>query len=126
MEITGKIILALPEQSGVSKAGNSWKKKEYVLETQETYPKKVHFDLFGDKADKYPLSVGQTVRLKFDIESREYNGRWYTEVRAWRMSRVAAQPAAAVPSADDFPPLDSLSPEEGTSSSASEVDDLPF
>ena len=80
MEIIGKIIVALPEQSGVSKAGNSWKKKEYVLETQETYPKKVHFDLFGDKADKYPLSVGQTVKLSFDIESREYNGRWFTSI----------------------------------------------
>lgn len=101
MEITGKIILALPEQSGVSKAGNSWKKKEYVLETQETYPKKVHFDLFGDKADKYPLSVGQTVRLKFDIESREYNGRWFTSIRGWEAEPVDA---AAAPAAAPFEP----------------------
>ena len=101
MEITGKIILALPEQSGVSKAGNSWKKKEYVLETQETYPKKVHFDLFGDKADKYPLSVGQTVRLKFDIESREYNGRWFTSIRGWEAEPVNA---AAAPAAAPFEP----------------------
>ena len=43
MEVKGKIIVALPEQAGVSKAGNNWKKKEYVLETQETYPKKIHF-----------------------------------------------------------------------------------
>ena len=90
MEITGKIIVALPEQSGVSKAGNSWKKKEYVLETQETYPKKVHFDLFGDKADKYPLTVGQTIRLSFDIESREYNGRWFTSIRGWQAEPVDA------------------------------------
>lgn len=101
MEITGKIILALPEQSGVSKAGNSWKKKEYVLETQETYPKKVHFDLFGDKADKYPLSVGQTVRLKFDIESREYNGRWFTSIRGWEAEPIDA---AAAPAAAPFEP----------------------
>lgn len=101
MEITGKIILALPEQSGVSKAGNSWNKKEYVLETQETYPKKVHFDLFGDKADKYPLSVGQTVRLKFDIESREYNGRWFTSIRGWEAKPVDA---AAAPAAAPFEP----------------------
>lgn len=89
MEIIGKIIVALPEQTGVSKAGNAWKKKEYVLETQETYPKKVHFDLFGDKADKYPLSVGQTIRLSFDIESREYNGRWFTSIRGWQAEPVA-------------------------------------
>ena len=84
MEITGKIILALPEQSGVSKAGNSWKKKEYVLETLDTYPRKVHFDFFGERADQFPLSVGQTVKLSFDIESREYNGRWFTSIRGWK------------------------------------------
>ena len=49
MEITGKIIIALPEMSGTSKAGNAWKKREYVLETQETYPKKVFFNFFGDQ-----------------------------------------------------------------------------
>ena len=125
MEITGKIILALPEQSGVSKAGNSWKKKEYVLETQETYPKKVHFDLFGDKADKYPLSVGQTVRLKFDIESREYNGRWFTSIRGWEAEPVdaAAAPAAAPlePAATPgaVPPPPAMQPSDPN-------EDLPF
>ncbi len=82
MEIKGKIILALPEISGTSKAsGNPWKKREYVLETQETYPKKVHFDFFGEKADQFPLSVGDDITLSFDIESREYQGRWYTSIR---------------------------------------------
>lgn len=76
MEIEGKIIVALPEITGVAKAtGNPWKKREYVLETQETYPKKVHFDFFGERADQYPLAVGDVVRLSFDIESREYMGR---------------------------------------------------
>ena len=75
MEVVGKIILKLPLQSGVSQAGNNWKKQEYVLETEDSYPKKVHFDFFGDKADQFPLNVGDRVRLSFDIESREYNGR---------------------------------------------------
>ena len=70
MEIKGKIIVALPEQTGVSRSGNNWKKREYVLETQETYPRKVHFDFFGDRADQYPLSVGDDITLSFDIESR--------------------------------------------------------
>ena len=82
MEIKGKIIVALPEMSGVSKSGNNWKKREYVLETQETYPRKVHFDFFGDRADQYPLSIGDDITLSFDIESREYNGRWFTSIRA--------------------------------------------
>ena len=58
MEIKGKIIVALPEVSGTSRAGNEWKKREYVLETQEQYPRKVFFNFFGDKVDQYPLAVG--------------------------------------------------------------------
>ena len=90
MEIKGKIIVALPEQTGVSRSGNNWKKREYVLETQETYPRKVHFDFFGDRADQYPLSVGDDITLSFDIESREYNGRWYTSIRGWKAEKAAA------------------------------------
>lgn len=92
MEIVGKIILALPEVSGTSKAGNPWKKRDYVLETQESYPKKIAFDFFGERADQYPLSVGDLVRLNFDIESREFNGRWYTSIRGWKAEKV--DPAA--------------------------------
>jgi hypothetical protein len=98
MEITGKIILALPEQSGTSKAGNEWKKREYVLETQETYPKKMLFDLFGQRADQYPLNVGDVVTVSFDINSREYNGRWFTSISAWKVepaNQASAQPVAA-------------------------------
>ena len=54
MEITGKIIVAMPEVGGTSAKGNAWKKREYVLETQETYPKKVHFDFFGETCGPVP------------------------------------------------------------------------
>jgi len=84
MEVTGRIIVALPEVSGTSSRGNAWKKREYVLETFETYPKKIFFDFFGDRADQYPLNVGDSVKLSFDIESREYNGRWFTSIRGWK------------------------------------------
>ena len=82
MEMTGKIIVALPETGGTSAKGNVWKKREYVLETQETYPKKVAFNFFGDRVDQFPLQVGQVVKISFDIDSREYNGRWYVDCRA--------------------------------------------
>lgn len=125
MEITGRIILALPEISGTSKAGNAWHKREYVLETQEQYPKKVHFDFFGERADQYPLNVGDTVKLSFDIESREYNGRWFTSIRGWKAEPAAAATAAAPaanPAVDPYagapavPPIGAQSPN----------DDLPF
>lgn len=94
MEIKGKIIQALPEVSGVSRSGNPWKKKEYILETIDgAFPRKVHFTCFGDNADKIVLAVGQTATVSFDIESREFNGRWYTDIRAWKAE--VEQPEAA-------------------------------
>ena len=103
MEIKGTIIAALPETSGISKAGNQWKKKEYVLEnTDGQFPRKVAFTCFGDNADKINLQVGQVATVYFDIESREYNGRWYTDLRAWRadveVPGTQSAPAAAPPS----------------------------
>ena len=95
MEIRGKIIVKLPLQSGTSKAGNPWSKQEYVLETMEAYPKRVHFDFFGDRANQYPLEVGDLIDLSFDIESREYNGRWYTSIRGWKADKVDPNAIAA-------------------------------
>ena len=121
MELKGKIILDLGAVSGTSKAGNNWKKHEYVLETQETYPKKVFFDFFGDNADRYQLNVGDDVTLSFDIESREYNGRWYTSIRGWKAETAGQQPmsASAMPQGADFPPAP-IAPDGGSDS------DLPF
>lgn len=119
MEIKGKIILALPEMSGTSKSGNAWKKREYVLETQETYPKKVHFDFFGERADQYPLNVGDDITLSFDIESREYNGRWYTSIRGWKAEKAATAAPAAGAGFPAPPPVVDLP-------AADPTDDLPF
>lgn len=101
MEVQGKIIQKLPLQSGTSKAGNAWSKQVYILETMEAYPKKVAFDFFGDRINQYDAfcEVGNTITLSFDIESREFNGRWYTDIRGWKAEpyNPAAQPAAATP-----------------------------
>ena len=96
MEIVGKIIQVLPEQSGTSKAGKPWKSQSYVLETQEQYPRKVCFELFGeDRIKSNPCKIDDVVTVSFDIESREFNGRWYTSIRAWRVQQGAAPAAAA-------------------------------
>ena len=83
MEIEGKIIRDLPLQEGVSRAGNPWKKKEWVLETFGQYPRQVCFHFFGDRVDSNPLRIGESYAISYDIESREYNGRWYTDIRAF-------------------------------------------
>ena len=123
MEIKGKVIVALPEQTGVSKTGNNWKKREYVLETQETYPKKVHFDFFGERADQYPLSVGDDITLSFDIESREYNGRWYTSIRGWKAEKSAPASAMGQPAVN--PAMPPVTPFDNLPSGGGD-EDLPF
>jgi len=128
MEVSGKIIAKLPLQEGVAKSsGRNWKKQEYVLETHDSFPRKVKFDFFGDRVDQYPLEIGDEVTISFDIESREFNGRWYTDIRGWKADKEAASapgmaPAAAVPpvqSADPFAP-------QGFATADNAQDDLPF
>lgn len=126
MEVVGKIIQVLPPQSGVSQAGNHWKKQEYVLETEDAYPKKIFFDFFGDRADQFPLAINDRVRLSFDIESREYNNRWYTSIRGWKAEKVSDQPMAAQQGAPMAAPNAVPAPPVPDFTQSSESDDLPF
>ena len=90
----------LPAQEGVGRNGNPWKVQPYVLETLDQYPRKVHFEVFGeDRIKQNPCDIDQLVTVSFDIESREFNGRWYTSIRAWRIQQGDTTQAAAVPSA---------------------------
>ena len=101
MEVVGKIIQVLPAQEGVGRNGNPWKVQPYVLETLDQYPRKVHFEVFGeDRIKQNPCELDQLVTVSFDIESREFNGRWYTSIRAWKiqqgdMTQAGVAPAAA-------------------------------
>ena len=100
MEVVGKIIQVLPAQEGIGKNGNPWKVQPYVLETLDQYPRKVHFEVFGeDRIKQNPYDIDQLVTVSFDIESREFNGRWYTSIRAWRIQQGDTTQAAAVPAA---------------------------
>ena len=100
MEVVGKIIQVLPAQEGVGRNGNPWKVQPYVLETLDQYPRKVHFEVFGeDRIKMNPCDIDQLVTVSFDIESREFNGRWYTSIRAWKIQQGDMTQAAAVPGA---------------------------
>lgn len=81
--IEGRIIQVLPEESGVSQAGNSWRRVTAVLETADQYPRKVAFQMLNDRI--IPLQVNQSVRASINIDSREYNGKWYTNIQAYRV-----------------------------------------
>lgn len=124
MNIRGKVVQILPLQQGTSKAGNPWQKQEFVLEQGGQYPRKVCISLFGDNVAKIP-QVGQDVMVSVDIDSREFNGRWYTEIKAWNIvqagaQQAAPQQAATAPAAAPAQPQPAPAPQAGV------ADDLPF
>lgn len=128
MELEGTVIQDLPLQEGVSKAGNAWKKKEWIIETLGQYPRKVKVHFFGDRADTNRLEIGKTYVIGIDIESREFNGRWYTDVSGYS-SRLASAPGE---SSTPEPPSWTASAPGGQPAApasfqgADSTDDLPF
>ena len=94
-DITGKIIAVLPTKSGTSARGTQWSSQTAVIETHEQYPKRVAFDVLGDKITEFNLQVGEEVTVSFDINAREYNGKWWNSVNAWQVVRQGGQQAPA-------------------------------
>lgn len=94
-DITGKIIAVLPTRSGTSARGTQWSSQTAVIETHEQYPKRVAFDVLGDKIIEFNLQVGEEVTVSFDINAREFNGKWYNSVNAWQVVRQVGQQAPA-------------------------------
>ena len=101
MEFTGKIIAILQPKGGVSKAtGNEWKAQEFVIESHDQYPRKMCFEVFGaDKIDQFNIQMGEELTVSFDIDSNQWQDRWFNRIRAWKVERVSvgAQWLQAVP-----------------------------
>lgn len=119
MEVSGTVIALLPEVTGQGKNG-MWRKQEFILEIPSQYPKKVCISLWGDKIDQSNLQVNDSVTASIDVESREYNSRWYTEVRAWKIEKAGANGGGAPYNAGGsaVPPVTTFTEDES--------DDLPF
>lgn len=113
MQLTAKLVQLLPVQTGTGKNGQ-WKKQDIIVETDGQYPKKVCISIWGDKIDESQLKMGNRLKIDFDVESREYNGRWYTDVKAWKIEAAAFadEPGTGAPAGND-----PIGPEE---------DGLPF
>ena len=127
LNISGIVLNILPLQTGTSKAGNQWKKQDFILETGGQYPRKVCVCLFGDNVDKFPLQVGQSVTASVDIESREFNARWYTDVRAWNVVYNGQQQGAPAPAPTaTAPTAQPAAPATPTAQPPAAADDLPF
>ena len=125
MDIKGRVIQLLALQTGEGKNG-TWKKQDFVIETDGQYPKKVCISAWGDKINESALQVGNEINVSFDVESREYNGRWYTDLKAWKIDTLGAtsseQPTSTPTTSSRSTATTSLPP----SLQASEDDNLPF
>ena len=84
MEINGKVIKVLPKQTGEGKNG-TWTKRLFIIETDGQYPKKVQISAFGDKLNVGIIKEGNDLNVHFDLESREFNDKWFTDVRAFKL-----------------------------------------
>jgi hypothetical protein len=115
MDISGKLIQLLQAQTGQGKNG-TWKKQEFILETTDAYPKKVCIAVWGDKIDLAKFKIGDPIDVSFDVESREYNSKWYTDVKAWKVNAARQKDEDSTP-----PPPSSVSYDE-----IPQGDDLPF
>lgn len=125
LKISGVIIATFPEISGTSKSGNNWRKREFVLEaTEGKFPPKIAFQVMNDKIDNLGLALGQTVELDISIESREYNGRWFTSVMAWGATIKSAPETAQPTTASSYAP--SATPAQAVPTTQGVIDDLPF
>ncbi|MBQ4036370.1 MAG: DUF3127 domain-containing protein [Paludibacteraceae bacterium] len=136
LEATGRVIAVLPIRTGTSAAGTEWASQDYVIEYSEPsaqYPRRLNFNIFGsDKIQQSSqlLQVGNTVKVSFDIDAREYQGRWFTSIRAWKVEAAgAAVPnAAAAAAAQPMQPGSAPQPIQ-TAAPAQQTDDssdLPF
>lgn len=125
MEITAKVVTVLPVESGTSKSGKAWQKQNFVVQTDGQYAKKICFQLFGDKVGECP-AVGNEVKVSFDIESREYNGRWYTQLNAWKIEKIGASHPSQAPAQQGWEAAYPQPQQAQPTPSPTQGDDLPF
>lgn len=97
MNFTGKVIAILEPKSGTSKStGNAWMNQEFVVESNEMYPKKMCFSVFGeDKIKQFNIQMGAELDVHFDIDANEWQGRWFNSIRAWKVDHLGGAPTTA-------------------------------
>ena len=131
MDISGRLIKVLPEVRGESQRG-PWVKGGFVIETDDTYPRQVAFTMFGEDrlAQLAQVSMNSPVLVTFSPESREYNERWYTDLRCIRIGPFSGAATPAAPAANTAAPAPAAAPAENSTPFASQPpesdDDLPF
>jgi len=126
LEVTGKLVTTLPTQSGEGKNG-TWTKGSFVIETADKFPKKVCLTVWGDLVSNLnSIQSGDELKVSFDVESREYNGRWYTDLKAWKIEKAGSGNSFANPPSNTFNSNEASPDNSGGTSGPALDDDLPF
>ncbi len=122
LEVSGRLIKLLPKQTGEGKNG-PWSKQDFVIETSEQFPKKICFSAWGERATQIEtIPEGTDLKVSFDVQSREYNDRWYTDLKPWKIDVLSAGSGSpATPQAQDTMATDPFASGPGQNE-----DDLPF
>jgi len=103
LTIIGRVTEILEEQSGTGRNG-PWRKQDFILETEGEYPNKVCITQWGENIEKFAVKEGEKLTAHIDLRSREYQGRWYTDVKAWRVEREAEAGGLGAPGDASLPP----------------------
>jgi len=117
MELSGKVFEVLPEQQGEGRGG-TWRRQDFILEIPGQFSKKVCIGIWGDRIDQANLKAGEQVTAHIDIESREFNGKWFTSIKAWKIEKSKGE---ALKIGSELPP-----PGEPPPMPFSDDDEIPF
>lgn len=127
MEFEGTVFKIMAATTGTSARGE-WQRQDVVFEMQEgTFARKICVTFFNKPEDVARLKEGATYTVSVNVESREYNGRWYTDIRAWRLQPKQNDAPSATPGAAPTPDMPPIAAEPSYAAApATEADDLPF
>jgi len=126
LEVEGKLTHLLERRSGVSANGTNWTSQDFVIEIPGQYPQSAVFNVYGDRVQLDQFQIGENIKVSFDIRGREYQGKWYNTLNAWKIERVGVNaPAAATQAAGQTAAAPQpTGPAEQPASQ--KEDDLPF
>jgi hypothetical protein len=124
LELIGRLMRVLDMRTGMGKMGE-WKNQDFILETPGQYPRNVCISLWGDKIETLKnFAIGDQLKVYIDVESREFNEKWYTSIKAWQLEKVESSTLSA--SSNNLPDAPPPASAADIPPSEEEIDDLPF
>jgi hypothetical protein len=127
MEFSGRILRVFPTSSGTNQQGNTWKRQEFIFEyferPEDRYCDRVLLSIMNERIDTFDIHEGDEVRIGFGHNVREWNGKWYNEMRVYRLEKISHAPQGEPEPSEAPQPASAPIIEQPKTE---EEDDLPF